>query len=95
MRSSRHQLPITGFAHKTAIVSDANHAAVIAPLDMAAERCGTAGLDGGHDAALATRESIALRGAERFAVAAEDIRHLQRGTHSPRCYSGGITSSVS
>jgi hypothetical protein len=37
-------------------------------------RCGTAGLDGGHDAALATRESIALRGAERFAVAAEDIR---------------------
>jgi hypothetical protein len=92
---ARQALALRAVPVATAIVGDANHAAVIAALDMAAECCGTAGLDGGHDAALATRESIALRSAERFAVAAEDIRRLQRGTHGPRCYSGGITSSAS
>jgi hypothetical protein len=78
----------------TTVVGDANHAAVIAAFDMAAERCGTAGLNGGHDAALAAAEPIALCGTERFAVAAGDVRHLQRGTHGPRRYSGGITSSA-
>jgi len=36
------------------------------------------------------RVSRAPRGVERIAVAAEDICHLQRGTHCPRCYSAGI-----
>ena len=36
----------------TAVVSDANEAAVAALLDMPAEQCGTTNLDGGHDAAL-------------------------------------------
>ena len=65
----------------TAVVGDANHAAVVAPLDMAAERRGAARLDGGHDAALVGREPTTLCGTERIAVAAEDVRHLQRGTH--------------
>jgi hypothetical protein len=53
---------------------------------MTAERCGTTGFDSGHDATLTAREPIALRGAERIAVAAENIRHLQRGTHGPRLF---------
>jgi hypothetical protein len=46
------QLPITGSAHKAAVVGDTNEAAVIALLDMTAERGCAADLDGGHDAAL-------------------------------------------
>jgi hypothetical protein len=36
----------------TAVVGNADHAAAVALLDMAAERRGAASLDGGHDAAL-------------------------------------------
>ena len=50
---------------------------------MPAERRGAARLDGGHDAALGLREPAALRRAERIAVAAENIRHLQDGAHAP------------
>ena len=61
-------------------------------LEMAAERRGAAGLDGGHDAALvAGQEPTALGGTERIAVAAEDVRHLHRGTHVPLSSAGGIT----
>src|ERR1700681_2920328 len=75
------RLPITGSAHKTAIVGDADHAAVIALLDVTAEGCGAASLDRGHDAALLRQEPTALCGTECIAVAAEDVRHFQRGTH--------------
>ena len=47
-RSSRRQLPITGSAHKAGIVSDAHMGAVLAALDMAAERRGAAGFDRRH-----------------------------------------------
>lgn len=57
-------------------VGDAEQAAVIAPLDMAAKSGGTAHLDGGHNAALLHCEPSSLRGAECIAVAAEDVRHL-------------------
>ena len=50
---------------------------------MPAEHGGAARLDGGHDAALGLREAAALRGAERVAVAAENIRHFQHGAHVP------------
>jgi hypothetical protein len=65
------------------IESDANRAAVLAALDMAAERCGATNFDGGHDAALVARQPTALCGAECIAMAAENIRHLQCGTHEP------------
>jgi hypothetical protein len=81
MRRRARQLPITGSAHKTAVVGDADQAAVIALLDMTAERRGPARLDGSHDAALLRQEPPALRSTECIAVAAEDVRHLQRGTH--------------
>ena len=47
-RSSRRQLPITGFAHKAAVVGDAAVAAVFAALDVAAECGRTASLDRRH-----------------------------------------------
>ena len=65
------------------IVGDADLAAVLALLDMPAERRGAARLDGGHDAALGLREPAALHRAESVAVAAEDVRHLQYGAHVP------------
>jgi hypothetical protein len=78
---ARQALALRAVPVATAIVGDANEATVIALLDMAAERCGATDLDGGHDAALVGREPTALRGPERLAVAAEDIRHLQRRAH--------------
>jgi hypothetical protein len=78
----------------TAVIGDANHAAVIALLDMATKGHGAASLDGGHDAALRMREAVTLRDSECVAVAAKDVRHLQHGPHEP-AQSGGITSTVS
>ena len=60
----------------------------VALLDMAAERRGAASLDGGHDAALVGQEPTMLRDTERIAVAAEDVRHLQGGTHRARIREG-------
>jgi hypothetical protein len=69
-------VPVTATA-----VGDADQAAVIAALDMAAKSSGTADLDGSHNAALLQREPSSLRGTESVAVAAEDVRHLQCRTH--------------
>src|SRR4051795_11710054 len=65
------------------VVGDADLATSVALLDMTAERCRAARLDGGHDPPLDARQPIALCGPERLAVAAEDVRHVQRGTHGP------------
>jgi hypothetical protein len=46
------QLPITECAHKAAIESDADRAAILATLDMTAEGRRSARLDRGHDLAL-------------------------------------------
>ena len=66
------------------IIGDTDLATVFALLDVPAEHGGAARLDGGHDAALGLREAAALRSAERVAVAAENIRHLQNGAHARR-----------
>src|SRR5271166_243258 len=71
------QLPITGSAHKTRIVGDARLAAILAALDMTAERRRSACLDRGHDLALVVGQPVALGSAKSVAVAAEKIRHLQ------------------
>jgi hypothetical protein len=82
-RSSRRQLPITKFAHKATVVGDANQPSVAALLDVPSERRRSAELDRCHDTSLDSAEMSAMAARERFAVAAEDIRHLQCGTHRP------------
>jgi hypothetical protein len=79
---TRQALALRTVPVATAVVGDTNQAAVIALLDMTAQRGCAADLDGGHDAALIEREPTTLRGTERIAVAAEYVRHLQRGTHA-------------
>ena len=51
--------------------------AVLALLDVTAERRRAAGLDRRHDAELAMAHMTSVSGTPRLAVAAEDIRHLQ------------------
>jgi hypothetical protein len=46
------QLPITGSAHKARVVGDAHMGAIVASLDVAAERLGATNLYRRHDAAL-------------------------------------------
>jgi hypothetical protein len=75
------QLPITGFAHKAGVVSDADLAAVLAAFGMAAQGGGATGFDGAHDAPLAQAQVPCMLGAVGRLVAAEDIRHLQVVAH--------------
>ena len=60
----------------TRIVGDARLAAILAALDMTAERWRSAA-DRGHDLALVVGQPVALGSAKSVAVAAENIRHLQ------------------
>jgi len=49
---ARPALALRAVSVATAVIGDANEAAVLALLDMAAVRGGAADFDGGHDAAL-------------------------------------------
>src|SRR6266851_9050218 len=75
------------------IIGDADLAAAVALLDVAAQGCRAAGFDGAHDAALAAAQMAGMGIAVRGTVVAEDIRHLQRAAHglspaaSPQCAS--------
>jgi hypothetical protein len=73
---ARQTLALRAVPVTAAVVGDAHHAAVIALLDMATERCGAASLDGGHDAALVGQQPTALGSTKRITVAAENVRHL-------------------
>jgi hypothetical protein len=64
LRPSHSPAPISGFAHKAGIVGDADLAAVLASFDMTAEHGSAADLDGRHDAAMRTGQSVALGSAE-------------------------------
>src|SRR6266705_6501740 len=66
------------------VVSDARCATIIALLDMAAERGRPAGRDGAHDATLDAPEMTGMCLSERFAMAAEDVRHLHTRSHGAR-----------
>jgi hypothetical protein len=59
-------------------------AAIIALLDIAAERRRPARCEGGHDASLDAPEMTGVRLSKRFAMAAEDIRQLQNRSHGAR-----------
>ena len=66
------------------VVPDAGVVAAIALLDMPAEGGGPAGLDRVHDPPLGGRQGALLRAAIGLAVAAEDVRPLQRRpSHRP------------
>jgi hypothetical protein len=65
-------MPITA-----GVVGDANEAAILAPLDMAAKSGGPTRLDRAHDATLDASYVPGMRLATGVAVAAEDLRHLQ------------------
>ena len=60
------------------VVRNTRMGAVLAALDMTAERDGTARLDRGHDAKLVGADVSDIGVAPRRTVAAEDLRHLQR-----------------
>jgi hypothetical protein len=66
----------------TRVVGDAGLAAILAPLDMTAQRRGPAQRDGAHHAALDASEMAIVGPTIGSAVAAEDVRHFQTGRHN-------------
>src|SRR5262245_30029578 len=68
----------------TGIVGNARVGAVLAALDMTAQRRGAADLDRGHDAPLGEAQMRLIDGAPSGAVAAEDIRHFELWTRHCR-----------
>ena len=84
MSMSVRQLPITGSAHKAAVIGDATMAAVLACLDVTAEGCGAAALDRRHDLQLVEAHMAGVGLPPRRPMVAEDIRDLQGGTGHDR-----------
>ena len=76
------------------VVSDAGYATFIALLDMTPEHRCPARRDGAHDASLDAPKMTGMRLSKRFAMAAEDIRHLQSRSHGT-AQPGGTTSKRS
>ena len=68
----------------TGIVGDARVRAVLAALDVPAERGRAASLDCRHDAELAKTQMAGILRPPCLTVAAEDIRHLQLGPEHVR-----------
>ena len=62
---------------------------------MAPEHRRPAHRDGAHDASLDAPDATGARLSKRFAMAAEDIRHLQSLSHGPAPQPGGTTSKRS
>ncbi len=81
LREAAHQLPITEFAHKAAVVGDAAVAAVLAALDVAAQGGGAAGLDGRHDLELGEADVTGMGRPPGGSVTAEDVGDLESGAH--------------
>ena len=77
------------------VVGDARVRAVLAALDMTAERRGATDLDRRHDAPLAEAQMALVGGTPGGTVAAEDIRHLQHsGETWPARQAGGVSLDV-
>ena len=100
------QLPITGSAHKAAVVGDAAMAAVLAAFDMAAECGRPASLDRRHHLELGQAHVPGMRCAPGRSVNAKDIGDLKRRSQrvqppgsspsisSLRCSSGLVTARI-
>jgi hypothetical protein len=82
------QLPITGSAHKAAIIGDACVRTVLAAVDMTTQRRSATNLDCRQDAPLSEVYVAGIGQAPRLTMASEDISYLQlrsehvRVTHS-------------
>src|SRR5204863_9249337 len=77
------------------VVGYARVAAIVAALDVAAERRGATELDRCHDAPLAEAQVTLVGGTPSGAVAAEDIRHLQPWTRHGRRLSPALSPPCS
>jgi hypothetical protein len=87
------QLPITGFAHKAAVVGDDGVGAVLAARDMAAEGRRAAALDSRDDLQLGEAHVAAVGVTPSGPVVAEDVRDLQSGPyHESRATSAASPS---
>src|SRR5664280_1269188 len=75
------QLPITGSAHKAAVVGDAAVVTVLAGFDVTAKDGGAAGLDGRHRLELGETDMSGLRRAPGRPMSTEDVGNLQRRPH--------------
>src|ERR1700724_616530 len=80
MPAPARQLPITGSAHKAAVVGDRCVGTVLAACDMSAQRRRAAALDGAHHLELEQAHVTAVGVTPRGPVAAEDVRDLQSWT---------------
>ena len=89
---ARQPLALGAMPVAAGVVGDADVAAIVALLDMPAQRRRPAGLDRAHDAPLDAAEMAGMGLPISVAVAAEDIRHLQHRTHGA-AQPGGTTSS--
>src|SRR5271169_4678243 len=78
------QLPITGSAHKAGVVGDAFVGAVLAALDVSAERGGPAGLDRRHDLQLGEADMAGVGLAPLRPMGAKDVGDLRAVTRGPR-----------
>ena len=76
------QLPITGSAHKAAVVGNAPVPAVLAGIDVAAEGRRAAVLDRRHDLELGQAQMTGLDGTIAGAFSSEDIGDLDRGAQA-------------
>ena len=92
--SPRQSLAFGTVTVAAGVVSDARCATIIALLDMAPEQRCPARRDGAHDASLDAPEVTGMRLSKRFAMAAENVRHLQSRSHAP-AQPGGTTSKRS
>jgi hypothetical protein len=82
---SSRPLTLVAVAIATGVVGDAHVRAILAALDMTAERSRPANLDRRHDAPLGKADVGGIGRAPRLAVAAEDVRHLQLWLGRRRC----------
>ena len=73
-------LALRAVAIAAGVVGDAYMRAILAALDMAAESCGAAALDGRHDLQLREAHLPGVGGAPGRTIPAEDIRQLDRWT---------------
>ena len=85
-RSSRRQLPITGSAHKAGIVGDARHAAIVARLDVTAERGCAARLDRAHHAPFDAAQMSGVGRTIGVAMATQNVRDLEANARPAPCH---------
>src|SRR5512132_4141064 len=87
---SGRPLALRAVAVATGVIGNARVGAVLAALDMTAQRCGAANLDRGHDASLGEAQMRLVGGAPSGSLPAEDIRHFELWTRHGRCQSGAV-----